>query len=214
VPSSPSDSDTRPTTFGALHGQLTERHEKGDRPHLRGPDHVQRSSRPGGQLRVDHRAQALPPAGRFRPGCHLAVCQGKTEEIQSYPTEIRGAEVSKDTIRRITDAVIAETIAWQNRPVDAPYRWCSATPSSRRFGTVQWRFARFTWRRRSRSTASGMCSDSEWATAARAPSTGSTYQRTGASSTCNRLLRRADRTARCGVPRLTPSRCADLRRAL
>jgi hypothetical protein len=121
VPSSPSDSDTRPTTFGALHGQLTERHEKGDRPHLRGPDHVERSSRPGGQFRVDHRAQALPPAGRFRPGCHLAVCQGKTEEIQSYLTEIRGAEVSKDTISRITDAVIAEAIAWQNRPVDAPY---------------------------------------------------------------------------------------------
>jgi putative transposase len=44
-----------------------------------------------------------------------------TGEIQSHLDEIYGAEVSKDTISRITDAVNAEAIEWQNRPLDALY---------------------------------------------------------------------------------------------
>lgn len=41
-----------------------------------------------------------------------------TGEIQSHLEEIYGAEVSKDTISRITDAVNAEATEWQNRPLD------------------------------------------------------------------------------------------------
>ena len=44
-----------------------------------------------------------------------------TGGIQSHLDEIRRAEVSKDTISRITDAVNAEAIEWQNRPLDAHY---------------------------------------------------------------------------------------------
>jgi transposase-like protein len=44
-----------------------------------------------------------------------------TGEIQSHLDEIYGAEVSKDTISRITDAVNGEALEWQNRPLDALY---------------------------------------------------------------------------------------------
>ncbi len=44
-----------------------------------------------------------------------------TGEIQSHLGEIYGAEVSKDTISRITDAVNAQAIEWQNRPLDPLY---------------------------------------------------------------------------------------------
>jgi transposase-like protein len=44
-----------------------------------------------------------------------------TGEIQSHLEEIYSAEVSRDTISRITDAVNAEALEWQNRPLDALY---------------------------------------------------------------------------------------------
>jgi transposase-like protein len=44
-----------------------------------------------------------------------------TGEIQAHLDEIYGAEVSKDTISRITDGVNAEAVEWQNRPLDSLY---------------------------------------------------------------------------------------------
>ena len=44
-----------------------------------------------------------------------------TGEIQAHLVEIYGTEVSRDTISRITDAVIEEMTAWQNRPLDRVY---------------------------------------------------------------------------------------------
>jgi transposase-like protein len=44
-----------------------------------------------------------------------------TGEIQAHMHEIYGAEVSRDTISRITDAVNAEAVEWQNRPLDPLY---------------------------------------------------------------------------------------------
>ena len=44
-----------------------------------------------------------------------------TGEIQAHLEEIYGAEVSKDTISRITDAVNAEAQEWQHRPLDPLY---------------------------------------------------------------------------------------------
>ncbi len=41
-----------------------------------------------------------------------------TGEISSHFTEIYGASVSRETISRITDKVIEEMNAWQNRPLD------------------------------------------------------------------------------------------------
>jgi transposase-like protein len=42
-----------------------------------------------------------------------------TGDIQAHLAEIYGTEVSRDTISRITDAVVEDMVAWQNRPLDA-----------------------------------------------------------------------------------------------
>jgi putative transposase len=42
-----------------------------------------------------------------------------TGEISAHFAEVYGAEISKDTISRITDAVLSEMVEWQNRPLDA-----------------------------------------------------------------------------------------------
>lgn len=42
-----------------------------------------------------------------------------TGEISAHFTEIYGASISKETISRITDLVIAEMEQWRNRPLDA-----------------------------------------------------------------------------------------------
>jgi transposase-like protein len=44
-----------------------------------------------------------------------------TGDIQAHLLEIYGTEISRDTISRITDAVIEDLIAWQNRPLDRVY---------------------------------------------------------------------------------------------
>lgn len=44
-----------------------------------------------------------------------------TGEVSAHMAEVYGAEVSKDTISRITDRVIAEMSEWQNRPLDRVY---------------------------------------------------------------------------------------------
>jgi putative transposase len=45
-----------------------------------------------------------------------------TGDIQAHLAEIYGTEISRDTISRITDAVVEDLVAWQNRPLDRP--WC------------------------------------------------------------------------------------------
>ena len=42
-------------------------------------------------------------------------------EISAHFAEVYGASVSKDTITRITDTVVAEMADWQNRPLDRVY---------------------------------------------------------------------------------------------
>src|SRR5215216_815698 len=44
-----------------------------------------------------------------------------TGDIQAHLAEIYGTEISRDTISRITDAVVEDLIAWQNRPLDRIY---------------------------------------------------------------------------------------------
>ena len=41
-----------------------------------------------------------------------------TGDIQAHLAEIYGTEISRDTIWRITDAVVEDMVAWQNRPLD------------------------------------------------------------------------------------------------
>jgi len=44
-----------------------------------------------------------------------------TGEVAAHMAEVYGADVSKDTISRITDRVLAEMSEWQNRPLDRVY---------------------------------------------------------------------------------------------
>lgn len=44
-----------------------------------------------------------------------------TGDIQSHLFEIYGTEISRETISKITDAIVGDMIAWQNRPLDAIY---------------------------------------------------------------------------------------------
>ena len=44
-----------------------------------------------------------------------------TGDIQGHLAEMYGTEVSRDTISRITDAVLEDLTAWQNRPLDRVY---------------------------------------------------------------------------------------------
>ena len=42
-------------------------------------------------------------------------------DIQGHLQELYGVEVSPDLISRVTDAVVDDIAAWQNRPLDAVY---------------------------------------------------------------------------------------------
>src|SRR5262249_46789733 len=44
-----------------------------------------------------------------------------TGEVQAHLSEIYGAEVSRDTISRITDRVLEGLTEWQHRPLDRVY---------------------------------------------------------------------------------------------
>jgi transposase-like protein len=44
-----------------------------------------------------------------------------TGDIQNHLFEMYGTDISKDTISRITDAILGDLNAWQNRPLDAVY---------------------------------------------------------------------------------------------
>jgi transposase-like protein len=44
-----------------------------------------------------------------------------TGDIQAHLAEIYGTEISRDTISRITDAVVEDLLLWQNRPLDRVY---------------------------------------------------------------------------------------------
>ena len=44
-----------------------------------------------------------------------------TGEISAHLADVYGAQVSKDTVSRITEAVVEELVAWQSRPLDPVY---------------------------------------------------------------------------------------------
>jgi putative transposase len=44
-----------------------------------------------------------------------------TGDIQSHLREIYGTEISRETISKITDTIVEDMIAWQNRPLDRLY---------------------------------------------------------------------------------------------
>lgn len=44
-----------------------------------------------------------------------------TGDIQSHLLEIYGTEISRETISKITDTIVEDMVAWQNRPLDRLY---------------------------------------------------------------------------------------------
>lgn len=60
-----------------------------------------------------------------------------TGEVQAHMAEVYGADVSRDTISRITDRILEEMSERGNRPLDRVYPWCSSTPSWSRSGTAR-----------------------------------------------------------------------------
>ena len=44
-----------------------------------------------------------------------------TGDIQAHLLEIYGTEISRETISKITDAIVDDMVAWQNRPLDPIY---------------------------------------------------------------------------------------------
>ena len=68
----------------------------------------------------------VPKRKRRLGGVDAMVCslsaKGLTHgEISTYLAEIYGAQVSKETVTRITDRVMEGMAAWQNRPLDRVY---------------------------------------------------------------------------------------------
>ena len=45
-----------------------------------------------------------------------------TGDIQAHLAEMYGTDISRDTISRITDAIVEDMVAWQSRPLDRT--WC------------------------------------------------------------------------------------------
>lgn len=48
-------------------------------------------------------------------------------EIQAFLAEQYATEVSPEFISSVTDEVMAEVTAWQGRPLEPMYPWCSST---------------------------------------------------------------------------------------
>ncbi len=42
-------------------------------------------------------------------------------DISSHPSELYGADIGRDTISQITDAVLEDIVAWRSRPLERVY---------------------------------------------------------------------------------------------
>jgi hypothetical protein len=70
--------------------------------------------------------QTIPKGVRRLDGLNANVislyAKGMTTgDIQAHLFEMYGTDISRDTISRITDAVVDDMVAWQNRPLDRVY---------------------------------------------------------------------------------------------
>ena len=84
---------------------------------LRGPAGPQRHVRAG---------QTVPKHQRRLDGLTGNVvslyAKGMTTgDIQAHLLEIYGTEISRETISKITDSIVEDMVAWQNRPLDRLY---------------------------------------------------------------------------------------------
>ncbi len=68
--------------------------------------------------------RAAPPTASPRQTRVISLyAKGMTTgDIQAHLAEIYGTDISRDTISRITDAVVEDMVGWQNRPLDGSIR--------------------------------------------------------------------------------------------
>jgi hypothetical protein len=93
-------------------------------------------------------------------------------EISAHFAEVYGASVSKDTVTRITDTVLAEMADWQNRPLDRVYPVLFVDVISSRSATATSPTGPSTWWLASPSTEHATSSAGGSAKAAKAPNIG------------------------------------------
>jgi putative transposase len=79
--------------------------------------------------------QIVPKHARRLDGFNEAIislyAKGLTTgEIQDHLSEIYGADVSRDLVSKVTDAVADQLTAWQNRSLESLWPVRSSTPST------------------------------------------------------------------------------------
>jgi putative transposase len=141
---------TRTVLQAALDTEMTEHlgYEKGDRAAARPGNHRNGSSPKTVRTEVGPVTLAVPRDrnGAFEPQIvpkHARRVQGfdeaiislyakglTTGEIAAHLAEIYGTQVSRELISKVTDKVVDELAAWQNRPLKASTRSCSWTLST------------------------------------------------------------------------------------
>ncbi len=80
-----------------------------------------------------------------------------TGDIQAHLAEMYGTDISRDTISRITDAVVEDLQAWQNRPLDRIYPVLLIDAINVKTETARWPIGPCTWPWASIWTASVTC---------------------------------------------------------
>ena len=96
-----------------------------------------------------------------------------TGEIQAHLEEIYDTSVSRETISKITDEIVADMAVWQNRPLDAVYAVLGSTRSWSRSATPRSPTGPCMWPSAWIFKANARCWGCGWAPpAARAPSNG------------------------------------------
>jgi putative transposase len=70
------------------------------------------------------RLAELLPGGRSRadePVLNLYAGGMSVRDIAAHLSGLYGVEVGRDTISRVTDAVLEDVLAWRTRPLEAVY---------------------------------------------------------------------------------------------
>ena len=95
-------------------------------------------------------------------GSTPAACRSATS--RAHLTELYGTEIGRDTISRVTDAVLEDVAAWRTRPLAAlyPIVYFDCLMVQRPRGPLGLHAAPVTWRSASPSTATARCSGIWW----------------------------------------------------
>jgi putative transposase len=82
-----------------------------------------RTTRPNSTGPTRRRASWVHPPAWVRVAPRTAVTRNSDDvpDIESHLSELYGVEIKRDTISRVTDAILEDLAAWRTRPLDAVY---------------------------------------------------------------------------------------------